>query len=276
MFQFGAFEVNEETGELRKHGIRIKLHSQPFKVLLLLLETPGAIVSRKHLQQRLWGDGTFVDFEHGLNAAINKIREALDDSASQPRYLETIPCKGYRFIAPVTPPPTPQKLPVAEVNPLPEINDDWLTRPHELPRASRRVVTTLLFLLQLMYLAFYFGALANLQEIRDILLYLPWPSVTFAVLVITASLLIPVRLFLGAAVAFDFPLLPEKFRRLFPFLLPMDLLWSTSPFLLIHHIPFGLALGLFAVLAYVPFAQRSLVLMYGRERSQVGGPVDHV
>ena len=246
MFQFGAFEVNEETGELRKHGIRIKLHSQPFKVLLLLLETPGAIVSRKHLQQRLWGDGTFVDFEHGLNAAINKIREALDDSASQPRYLETIPGKGYRFIAPVTPPPTPQKLPVAEVNPLPEINDDWLTRPHELPRASRRVVTTLLFLLQLMYLAFYFGALANL------------------------------RLFLGAAVAFDFPLLPEKFRRLFPFLLPMDLLWSTSPFLLIHHIPFGLALGLFAVLAYVPFAQRSLVLMYGRERSQVGGPVDHV
>jgi len=270
VFQFGAFEVNEETGELRKHGIRIKLHSQPFKVLLLLLETPGAIVSRKQLQQRLWGDGTFVDFEHGLNAAINKIREALDDSASQPRYLETVPGKGYRFIAPVKPPATPQKLPVAE------INDDWLTRPQELPSASPRVVKTLLLLLQLMYLAFYFGALANLQEIREILLYLPWPSGVFAGLVMTASLLIPVRLFLGAAVAFDFPLLPEKFRRLFPFLLPLDLLWSTSPFLLIHHITMGLALGLFAVLAYVPFAQRSLVLMYGRERSQAGGAADHV
>jgi DNA-binding winged helix-turn-helix (wHTH) protein len=273
VFQFGAFEVNEETGELRKHGIRIKLHSQPFKVLLLLLETPGAIVSRKQLQQRLWGDGTFVDFEHGLNTAINKIREALDDSASQPRYLETIPGKGYRFIAPVTPPSTPQKLPVIEVNPrlkaspLLEVNEDWLTRPHELPRASPRVVKTLLLLIQLMYLAFYFSALANLQEIREILLDLPWPSATFAILVMTASLLIPVRLFLGAAVTFDFPLLPEKFRRLFPFLLPMDLLWSTSPFLLIHHITMGLALGLFAVLAYVPFAQRSLVLMYGLERS---------
>jgi hypothetical protein len=230
-------------------------------------------VSRKQLQQRLWGDGTFVDFEHGLNTAINKIREALDDSASQPRYLETIPGKGYRFIAPVTPPSTPQKLPVIEVNPrlkaspLLEVNEDWLTRPHELPRASPRVVKTLLLLIQLMYLAFYFSALANLQEIREILLDLPWPSATFAILVMTASLLIPVRLFLGAAVTFDFPLLPEKFRRLFPFLLPMDLLWSTSPFLLIHHITMGLALGLFAVLAYVPFAQRSLVLMYGLERS---------
>ncbi len=241
---------------MRKRGIRIKLHSQPFKVLLLLLETPGEIVSRKQLQQRLWGDGTFVDFEHGLNAAINKIREALDDSASQPRYLETIPGKGYRFIAPINPP----ALPVA--------NDDWLTHPQELPRVSRRVVKTLLLLIQLMYLAFYFGALANLQEIREIFLELPWPSRTLAVLVTTASLLIPVRLFLGTAVLFDFSLLPEKFRRLFPFLLPMDLLWSTSPFLLIHHITMGLALGLFAALAYLPFAQRSLVLMYGRERSQ--------
>jgi DNA-binding winged helix-turn-helix (wHTH) protein len=271
VFQFGVFEVNEATGELRKHGTRIKLHSQPFQVLVLLLEKPATLVTRQEMRQRLWGDDTFVDFEHGLNAAVSKIRDALNDSASQPRYVETVPGKGYRFIAPlvtagpVLPPPdkevpTPAKAWALEAA--------FLTAPQELPQAPRRVVRTLLLLLQLMYLAFYFGALANLQEIHEIFLDLPWPppAVALAVLVITAALLIPVRLFLAAAVAFDFALLPEKFRRLFPFLLPLDLLWALSPFLLVHHVSIGLAMGMTAALVYLPFAQRSLVLMYGCAR----------
>src|ERR1700690_1653741 len=104
VFRFGAFEVDEARGELRKHGLRIKLHSQPFQVLVMLLERPSELVTREEMRQRLWGEDTFVDFDHGLNSAVNKIREALNDSASQPRYVETASGKGYRFIAPVSQP----------------------------------------------------------------------------------------------------------------------------------------------------------------------------
>jgi DNA-binding winged helix-turn-helix (wHTH) protein len=270
VFQFGVFEANEATGELRKQGARIKLHSQPFHVLILLLDKPGAVVTRKEMQQRLWGNDTFVDFEHGLNTAVNKIREALDDSALQPRYVETVPGKGYRFIAPVAMVGAVSQPAEKEV---PAVGEGWtlesalLTVPHELPKAPRRVVRTLLLLMQAMYLAFYFGALANWQEVREIFLDVTWlpPAVLLAAVVITASLLIPVRLFLAAAVAFDFSQLPEKFRRMFPLLLPLDLLWAVSPFLLVHHVSTGLALGMSAALVYLPFAQRSLMLMYGRE-----------
>src|ERR1035437_208510 len=102
VFRFGTFEVNEATGELRKEGIRIELHSQPWQVLLMLLERPSELVTREEMRQRLWGDDTIVDFDHGLNTAVNKIREALCEVASQPRYVETISGRGYRFIAPVT------------------------------------------------------------------------------------------------------------------------------------------------------------------------------
>ena len=268
VFQFGVFEASEVTGELRKHGVRIKLHSQPFQVLLLLLECPGALVTRKEMQQRLWGEDTFVDFEHGLNTAVNKIREALDDSASQPRYVETVPGKGYRFIARVVLVGAVLQAAEPHVPAVDEVSTAkaaLLTVPQELPRAPRRVVRTLLLLVQVMYLGFYFGALGNLQEIREIFLdvTLLQPATLLAVLVITASLLIPVRLFLAAAVAFDFSRLPQKFRQMFPLLLPLDLLWAVSPFLLVHHVSAGFALGMSAALVYLPFAQRSLMLMYG-------------
>src|SRR4051812_41627020 len=107
VFRFGVFEADETAGGLRQHGVRLKLHSQPFKVLLLLLERPMALVTREEMRQRLWGSETSVDFDHGLNTAVNKIREALGDSASVPRYVETVPGKGYRFLAPVTLPSPP-------------------------------------------------------------------------------------------------------------------------------------------------------------------------
>src|SRR5664279_6378425 len=101
-FCFGPFELNEATGELRKHGIRIKLHAQPSRVLAMLLDHPGELVTRQEMRQQLWGDDTIVDFDHGLNTAVNKLREALSDTAAQPRYVETISGRGYRFMAPVT------------------------------------------------------------------------------------------------------------------------------------------------------------------------------
>jgi TolB-like protein/DNA-binding winged helix-turn-helix (wHTH) protein/Flp pilus assembly protein TadD len=98
--RFGVFQLDLASGELYKHGIRLKLQDQPIQVLTVLLERPGQVVSREELRQRLWGDDTFVDFDHSLNISINKLRDALGDSASTPRFIETLPRKGYRFIAP--------------------------------------------------------------------------------------------------------------------------------------------------------------------------------
>src|SRR6476620_3232537 len=99
---FGVFEVDLRAGELRKRGLRVRLQPQPFQVLAMLLERRGDVVSREELQQALWPANTFVDFDHGLNKAINKIREALGDSAEAPRFIETVAKRGYRFIAHVT------------------------------------------------------------------------------------------------------------------------------------------------------------------------------
>jgi len=99
--RFGVFEVDLHTGELRKQGVKIKLRDQPFQILLLLLARPGEVVSRDELQKQLWPGDTFVDFDRGLNKAVNHLRDALGDSAESPRFIETLPKRGYRFIAPV-------------------------------------------------------------------------------------------------------------------------------------------------------------------------------
>ena len=99
--RFGTFEVDLRLGELRKNGIRLKLTGQPFQILVILLEHPGDLVTREQLQRQLWPSDTFVDFDRGLNAAINRVRDALGDSAENPRFVETLPRRGYRFIAPV-------------------------------------------------------------------------------------------------------------------------------------------------------------------------------
>src|SRR5215472_4383589 len=101
--QFGPFEISSESCELRKLGIRIRLQPMPFRILTALLENPGAVVTRDDLRRRLWPEDTFVDFERGLNTAVNRLRLALGDSAEQPRYIETVARIGYRFIAPVMP-----------------------------------------------------------------------------------------------------------------------------------------------------------------------------
>jgi hypothetical protein len=112
-----------------------------------------------------------------------------------------------------------------------------------------------------MYLAFYIGALANLAEIEDLLTPLSHPVLVFTTLIVTAAVLIPVRAFFVCAVLFRAPRLRAIFLRIWPFLLPFDVLWSLSPFLLLHHINFGLALASTALLAWSPFVQRSLILM---------------
>jgi DNA-binding winged helix-turn-helix (wHTH) protein len=254
-YRFGVFEVNVVTGELRRRGLRVRLHAQPFAVLLMLLDRPGEMVSREEICRALWPEGTFVDYEHGLNSAVNRLREALGDKAVNPKFVETLARRGYRFLASVE--KVGDAAPVPE--PAPGILDSILAGPDDLPRTSHRVVKTLFVLLQAMYIGFYVGALANLAEIEGLME--PLPGWMFALLVVSATLLIPVRIFLLCAVAFRAPGLSGKYRRLWWVLLPMDCVWALAPFLLLHHIPYGLALACVTPLVYSPFAQRSLMLM---------------
>src|SRR5579862_4258533 len=101
VLQFGAFELRTDTGEVRKHGTRVRLQGKPLQLLQALLDRPGDVVSRDELRIRLWAADTFVDFESGLNTAVNRLRLALGDSADHPRYVETLARSGYRFMAPV-------------------------------------------------------------------------------------------------------------------------------------------------------------------------------
>src|SRR5690348_6315383 len=100
--RFGVFELDSQTGELRKGGLRIRLQEQPFRVLVTLLDRPGELVTREELRKKLWPEDTFVDFDQGLGTAIRKLREALGDSADNPRFIETLPRRGFRFIVPVS------------------------------------------------------------------------------------------------------------------------------------------------------------------------------
>src|SRR5262249_18214980 len=103
--RFGEYEADLASGELRKNGKRLPLQEQPFQVLAALLDRPGDVVTREHLRERLWPGQPFVDFDQGLNTAINQLRDALGDSAASPRFIETLPRRGYRFTFALEPPP---------------------------------------------------------------------------------------------------------------------------------------------------------------------------
>src|SRR5215468_3224187 len=101
ILRFGVFAVDRKTGELRRNGVKVRLQDQPLQILLTLLERPGEVVTRDELRGRLWPDHTFVDFEHSINTAVRRLRDALGDSAENPRFVETVARRGYRFLAPV-------------------------------------------------------------------------------------------------------------------------------------------------------------------------------
>jgi DNA-binding winged helix-turn-helix (wHTH) protein len=260
--RFGIYEADVRAGELLRDGVKVKLQEQPFQVLLVLLEHPGEVVTREDLRARLWPADTFVDFDHSLNTAINKLREALRDSAANPRFIETKARRGYRFIAPVQvipngtgPSRTPTTSQPAESAPRPPQSD--------LPHAHRGLTRALLGLVQVMYLSFYVIALARLGEVGRISeQFLVGHAWILVVLVfITALLGIPVRLYLLTAVGFDYPKTGEKFLRMFPAILVLDIVWALAPFLCMEKIGVGLAFAATAGLLYLPFSQRTLVRM---------------
>jgi len=101
--RFGVFELDEDAGELRREGIKVRLQEQPLQILQILLEQPGKVITREELRKRIWPSDTFVDFDHGINNAIKRLREALGDTTETPLYIETLPRRGYRFIGNIEP-----------------------------------------------------------------------------------------------------------------------------------------------------------------------------
>jgi DNA-binding winged helix-turn-helix (wHTH) protein len=278
-YQFDQFEADIKAAELRRNGIRLKLQMQPFQVLVALLERPRDVVTREELRQRLWPQDTFVDFDHGLNTAMAKLRDVLGDSAGNPRYIETIAKRGYRFLGQVEmvqaqiPTPLSAMAPqpanaAAAANPTPAVSTSSAGVPEtgDLPRAGRGTTRVLFVLAQIMYLIFYISALFDWQELHRAS-FMVWPSagaVVFVTFLVTAMAGIAVRLYLITATSFDYHLLGEKFRILFPILFVLDMIWALSPFLLADRMGIGLAMGASAALIYMPFAQRVLMKMISR------------
>jgi cholera toxin transcriptional activator len=210
-----------------------------------------------------------------VNSAVNRLRDALGDKAVSPRFVETLARRGYRFIAPVERIPLPPQITASDIvpqtderkspHPSTPVKSLWLkgilATQEDLPRSSPHVVQALFVLLQLMYLGFYVGALANLAEIGELFSSLAFAAWAFPSLVVTALLLIPVRIFLLNAALFHAPGIRGKFLKIWPLLLVADGLWSLAPLLLLHHINYGLAFACITPLVYAPFAQRSLILM---------------
>ncbi len=279
-FRFGVFEMDEDTGELRKEGkAQPRLREQAARILMMLLERPRDLVAREELRQRLWASDTFVDFDHGVNTAINQLRNALGDEAGNPRFIQTLPRKGYRFIAPVeiaagiaahvhtqTLPGEPQ-APVALGGDFAATDNEAprssvLSDARDLPAVASGVARTLFLLIQLIYLIFYVLSLARIREVDALLREAAEPvRLILVVLIVTAAAGIPIRLYLITAVAFNYRGLSGKFRRLFPALLLLDELWALAPFLAVEQIGIGAAIAVTAALLYLPFAQRSLLLM---------------
>ena len=256
IFRFGVFEADIASGELRKSGLRIRLQDQPFQLLGFLLERPGQLVTREEIREKLWPADTFVDFDHSLNTAIAKLREALGDSATTPRYVETLARRGYRFVAAV------------ELGDLQNQQAEAAVRPQhpelEIPTPHRALSRSLFALIQIMYLAFYVAALFHLSDIDRIAdRFLPaWASLTlFSAVLITAGVGIPLRCYLLSGVAFDYRRLGEKFQKIFLFILILDQLWAIAPLLLSGTIGFGAAFAATAALLYVPFSERTLIRM---------------
>lgn len=259
--RFGVFELDLRAGELRKNGAKLRLQEQPFQLLAFLLERAGQVVTRDELRQKLWPSDTFVDFDHSLNTAVNKVREALGDSASSPRYVETLARRGYRFIAPVERNTTTKPLEQMAANNEPSVS---LHPELDVPIPGRGVTRALFALIQIMYLCFYLAALFRLHAIQNIAdSFLPlWGATALAAAVmITSGVGIPLRCYLLSAIGFDYQRLGEKFRLMFPFVLVLDQLWAVAPFLLMQKIGLGAAFAASAALLYLPFSERTLIRM---------------
>jgi cholera toxin transcriptional activator len=274
-YKFDDFEADLRAAELRKSGVRVKLQLQPFQVLVALLERPKEVVTREELRQRLWPEDTFVDFDHGLNTAMVKLRDVLGDSASKPTFIETIAKRGYRFLGSSEvisdQPPAVEAKTSDHTGAVPPTVSDPIEHPaalrvegdSALPRTSRNTARLLFTLAQVMYLIFYLSALFRWENTYQASLN-TWGragGIAFGVYLGSAMIGVAVRLYLISAIAMDYHLLGTKYRLLTPALFVLDMIWALSPLLIADRIGLGFALGACAALVYTPFAQRTLIKM---------------
>jgi hypothetical protein len=230
----------------------------------VLLTRAGTIVTREELRERLWPSDTFVDFDHSLNTAVNKLRDVLGDSATSPRFIETLARRGYRFLADVQW-ETEAKCPTGSPpQPSLEASPDV-----DIPAPHRVIPRSLFGVIQIMYLTFYLEALLHWENVDTLgLLGARGPVILVSVLV-TAAVGIPVRGYFLSAVSFDYARFGEKFQRIFLGVFLLDELWALAPFLIPEKLGFGPTLAATAALLYVPFAERTLVRMAYRQASGV-------
>ncbi|HEV7673845.1 MAG TPA: winged helix-turn-helix domain-containing protein [Candidatus Angelobacter sp.] len=273
-YKFDEFEADLRAAELRKGGIRLKLQMQPFQVLVALLERPKEVVTREELRQRLWPQDTFVDFDHGLNTAMVKLRDVLGDSASKPKFIETIAKRGYRFLGSAEVVSDQPAMPAAKESVLKETALPPVTQPTReplnlqaqdsaLPRTNRNTARILFTLAQVMYLIFYLSALFRWENTYQASFNI-WGragATAFVVYMASSMVGVAVRLYLISATAMDYHLLGTKYRILMPALFVLDMIWALSPLLIADRIGLGFALGASAALVYMPFAQRTLMKM---------------
>ncbi|MSO19647.1 MAG: hypothetical protein EXQ56_04170 [Acidobacteria bacterium] len=292
LLRFDQFEIDLRTRELRQQGRLIKLQDMPVRLLILLATRAGELVTREEIEQEIWGDDHFVDFDHGINTAMRKIREAGGESPESPRFIETLPRKGYRFIAivergmaeraatePVMPAivaltpavaepadvvPRAESPTVANIQPLPPVADG--DPGFALPVGPAR---GLFLLTQVGYLVMYCTTLYKLDDAGRVLdNFLNTPSSTALPVIIAVAVCgVAVRLYLLTSVGLRHPDAGTKYRQMFPMLFLLDAFWAASPLLLVEKIGIGLALASVAALAYLPFSQRILMRSIYRDRS---------
>lgn len=263
--RFEAFELDLHTGELHKSGNRVQLQDQPARLLILLANRPGELVTRDEIHRELWTDGEFVEFEHAVNTAIHKIRVALEDNSDSPRIIETLPRKGYRFIAPIDL--------LHEVAPSKGL--DWVEKPpvakeddFVLP-VSTTVSRVLFLLAQVPYVATYLAVFYNWYNLDAALIrsfgYIPleWSRTILQVLALVGF---SVRIYLIGLVGWGHTEAGPRYRKLFPFLLVLDAVWTATP-LLVHEAvgPLMSWAGLI-LMGWLIFGQRTLMRTVERSR----------
>ena len=276
--RFDSFELDLETGELSKNGRHLRLQDQPARLLVLLARHAGKLVTRAEIREELWGEDQFVEFDHAINTAVKKIRTALDDDVEDPRLLETLPRKGYRFIGSVEH-VSPNALAVTGLSVDPVASEQIEDPPRagsnlgppltlmgsgeaETAVLSAGVARVLFIVIQVGYLVLYCSTLYYIERLGGIFsefFEVTVPNQILSLIVITAMCGIAVRLYLVSSVGLAHPTAGRQFQRLFPALLFLDSLWAASPLLAGLSIGIGVALAATAGLAYLPFSQRTLI-----------------
>ena len=251
--RFESFELDLHTGELCKDGSRVHLQDQPARLLALLASRSGTLVTRDEIQHELWKDGEFVEFEHGINTAILRIRKALDDTSETPRIIQTLPRKGYKFIAPVN---------VIEpvLQPAPDPNTKKGPNEFVLP-VSVNLSRSLFLLAQVPYVGSYLAAFYYLDELDAALGrtfgFIPVRYSLPAVLML-ALIGFAVRIYLIGLVGWGHTDAGPRYRTLFPFVFVLDAFWAATP-LLIHRVGHLLPWAGLILMAWLIFGQRTLM-----------------